>query len=353
LGTDEKAKLSQKLSPQQKKTIEQKLWSIEDRRKEIEKQRWNIEDRINKILAEAETTNNLIKEKDEEAEAIRQKIKNTDNQIKLVRFAIEKGKLEEELIGNIEERESRLPLLEEATERKNSTMNRFEELAEKENSVNAELNAIEQQEKQAADPVQKRAAEQERWRVTGVLKSTTRAKWESDEKAKDAKTRLQSIQGEIDAISAIIDKIQSKIFNKEAALGKEGLPVGKIRDSISDLFKENDIKIDQELLKDIIQTDDRPQKPDPVLEEKIPAATTVQKISAPAEIKPVVAPKSTNEAPADDPAEIKPVVAPDTANFVPKNPIAENNSPEKQAGRNAIEEPVPDNSAPNDPLGIR
>jgi len=86
----ENTRLSENIDEQLEKTIEQKLWALEDQRKEVERQRWAIEDQINKILAEIAAIDAQIEQKHSEEELLKQEIKKVIGQQKLVEFCIEK-----------------------------------------------------------------------------------------------------------------------------------------------------------------------------------------------------------------------------------------------------------------------
>lgn len=252
----ERGRLEQNSDPQQEKALKQKIWEIEDRRKEIEQQRWTVEDHINKIKAEAESIGDEIIRKDKEAEFIRQNIKNAAGKEKIVKFALDKDKLEEEILKIIGEKESLLPAFDAVAKTKAEQEATLADFSKKEISANAELNAIEEQERQASDPAKKREIEQARWRISGELKSIVQSKWESEAKLKQVTFQAQTLQEKINTFNAKIDKIQNNIAAGEIILENEGLPVREIRDSIREIFKENGIEIDQDVLQDIIQAKD-------------------------------------------------------------------------------------------------
>jgi hypothetical protein len=288
LEAKEKTKLGQKLTPEEEKAIEQRLWEIEEQRKEIEKQRWGIEDRINEIGQNVAKIDSEIKQKENESELIKQKIKQTAGQEKLTKFALEKGKLEEETLKDINEKDKLLPLLEAASNKKNSIEAILKELTKRELSANSDVAAIEQKEKQTIDPKEKRVIEQERWKINDTLKSTVELKWEDEKKLKEANGEVESLQNKVNIVNAKINKAQNIISNGEIALESEGLPVKKIRDSISGLFKENSIEIDPDILKDIIQEEDlpltnnKPQSEAKPMPETPPAPVAVKKSEVPA-----------------------------------------------------------------------
>ena len=255
----EKAKLSENMDEQLERTIEQKLWAIEDQRKEIEKQRWAIEDQINKILAEIEVINSQIDQKCKGEESLKQDIKKIANQEKLVEFCLEKNKLEDEILREIEQRDSISPVLDAAEKRKFAAKEKFQELTEKESTTKAELEVIEQQEKQETDVNKKRLIEQSRWKANSSLKNTIQTKWEAEEKLKNVSTETQTLQTKINTINEKIDKVQADIATREALLEGEGLPIRKMREAITQLFLENGLEIDSEILKDIVQYDE-PEK---------------------------------------------------------------------------------------------
>jgi len=78
----------------------------------------------------------------------------------------------------------------------------------------------------------------------------------AEEKLNNVTRETQALQTKINAINERIDKIQADIAAKEAALEGEGIPAHKLRDAITQLFKENNLEIDEEMLKDIIQEDE-------------------------------------------------------------------------------------------------
>lgn len=151
----ENTRLSENIDEQLEKTIEQKLWALEDQRKEVERQRWAIEDQINKILAEIAAIDAQIEQKHSEEELLKQEIKKVIGQQKLVEFCIEKNKLEDDILKNIEQRDTIMPILDAAEKRKAAAKEKFQELTEKEMSMKAELEVIEQKEKQELDPFKK------------------------------------------------------------------------------------------------------------------------------------------------------------------------------------------------------
>jgi len=344
--TEEKAKANGKLTAQEEKDLDQRLWAIGEQRKESEKKRWEIEDRINNIIAETEKINSEIKKKDDDAELVKQKIRDIANKEKLVGFAVEKGKLEEEMLGNIAEKDGLMPLLEAANNKKTSAEASLKESSEKQDITNAELNAIEQKEKQATDPKEKRAAEQDRWRINDALKSIIQSKWKNEEKLKEIAAETQLLQNKIDTVNAKINGIQSKISNSEIALEKTGLPARKIRDSISSLFKENGMEIDPDILKDITQTEDD-QKKQPAPENKVANAPA----PAPAVLaseKPQTPPSNTlkNDAVRPTVPEIKTKETEnaqtgpeDTAKNIDVKPDAQETTPSKTAEAKKITSP--------------
>jgi hypothetical protein len=311
LEAKERTKLSQKLTPEEKKAVEQKIWEIEEQRKGIEKQRWGIEDRIGEVGQEVAKIDSEIKQKENEIELVKQNIKKTAGQEKLVKFALEKGKLEEETLKDISEKDKLLPLLEAVNNKKNSTETILKELTKREISANADIAVIEQKEKQTIDPKEKRTVEQERWRISDTLKSNIELKWENEKKLEEINREVQSLQNKINAVNTKIDKVQSIISNSEIALEGEGFPVRKIRDSISGLLKENGIEIDPDILKDIIQEEDlppvnnKPQSETKPVPETPPAPVVGKKIENTTPIKPEVTTKPVMEAAAPAPAKPK------------------------------------------------
>ena len=275
----EKTKLTENMGAQLEKAIEQKLWAIEDQRKEIEKQRWAIEDQIDKILAEIEVIEDQVDQKTKNEDLVRQKIKDVANQEKMVSFCLEKSKLEEEILKSINQRDAISPVLDAAEKRKFAAKERFQELSEKETNIKAELETIEHQEKQETDTAKKRAIEQARWKANSSLKNAVQTKWEAEEKLKTVANEAQILQTKIDTINEKINHTQADIAAKETGLEGEGLPIRKMRDAISRLFAENELEVDHEILKDIVQDDElpeteRPAKTTPLKAAEIPETVT-------------------------------------------------------------------------------
>jgi len=355
-GAVEKAKLGRKLSPQQEKIVEQKLWAIEEQRREIEKQRWEIEDRISKIITQAQAIEDQIKQKVGQEEAIRQEIKNIAGQVNLTKFAIDKCKSEEEILKIIEEKDGLTPSLEKVNGKKNAIDAALEQLSQEETSAKNKLNEIEQQEKQAADAAQKRAAEQERWRASNALKKTIQKKWEKQEELKQIASEAQSLQEKINAINGKIAKIQNKISANEIALEKEGLAAKKIRDSIAALFKENNITFDQDFLADIIQVEDKPLAEDKIQSMGKPAASNQaevkpniqQSIPTPRQQQPLPRPASEKS---ESPRQTEP-----TKPTEPKISIADEITPQKKDASEQTDAPgkkMPDDNNANDQSNIK
>jgi len=347
-AANEKNLLGQTSDPIQEKTIEQKIWETEDQRKNIEKQRWAVEDRINGIVKEAKNIDDEVARKKNEAEFIKQNIQDICGKEKLVKFAADKNKLEEEILKIIDEKKGLSPAMDDAINKKNSAEMNLAEISQKETSGNANLNAIEEREKQTTDPAKKREIEQSRWQANSNLKSIIQSKWEAAEKLRMAMTNLQSLQGKINALNAKADKIQNNIAAGEIALEKENLPVHKIRDAICDLFKENNLEINQDILKDITQTQDT-QKPEPAHSAKEPAADANRQSapSRPAAVQGFLQEKTpTNndastvgakevETPATTPAPAiiaKKIDPPENANPVESN-ISNTNTAQKSIGK--------------------
>jgi|GEM_PF-871027 len=342
----EKEKLSQKLESEQEKAIEQKLWAIEDQRKEIEKQRWAIEDRIEGINTKIKNVDIEIDQREADASLMNLKIQNISNQIRLVKFAQEKIKLEEEMLKNVTDKDVLNPSLAAANAKKQAEEKKLKELIEKEASTSAELNIIEQKEKMAADPQEKRLAEQARWNVVATLKTIIQSKWESEERLKDNTKSAENLETKINSINEKINKTQSNITEKERQLEKDGLPVHKIRDTISAMFKENSIYVDQELLKDIIQVEEVPttKKPASAAGEVPKTTNEVKAVAAPeAKAQPVLdaaAPVAMPKQPEPPANVIRPEQKKDEANTTPvpaapiKNEEVSNTKKESLDGSN-------------------
>jgi len=252
----EKARLNDKLSVQDEKLIEQKLWEMEDRRKEAEKKRWEIEDGINKILEEVKKIDSEINARNKEEEQIKQRISTAAAQEKLAGFVLEKGRMEQDMLASVKERDSIAPALQSAGGEKNLIAAKLQELSARETKENEKLSAIENREKQTDDSAEKRKAEQERWGVNETLKSIIKEKWEAKEQLKESETRIADMQTTIDSINKKIDRIQNTISGRETSLEKEGAQVRKIRNEISKAFLENDLRVNPDLLEDIIQLED-------------------------------------------------------------------------------------------------
>ncbi|MCU0652641.1 MAG: hypothetical protein MUD10_00080 [Candidatus Pacebacteria bacterium] len=325
----EKEKLDGKISIQQEKLIEQKIWDLEEQRKEAEKKRWGVEDNINKIAEEKDAVAAKIAVIAKEETAVSQKIKTISGQEKLVYFAQEKWKMEQEMLGNVNDRNAITPVLGTALNQKNSVAAKLQELTDKEKVLKINLAEIEQKEKQASNPSEKRAIEQERWHIGEDLKSTIKEKWGVEEKLKANENEIQEIQGKIDNINKKIGHTQNIISNNEATLEKEGLAVRRIRDEISKFFKENGLEVNSEILSEIIQPDDlasnRDKKSQSIETDAKPAIATspvktqppTRVISAKSEIapnKPVPGITKEPAKPADQP---KPTAPMSTATAAP------------------------------------
>ena len=306
--TAEKAKLNNKLSIQEEKEVEQKVWAIEDRRKEAEQKRWAIEDEINKIGGEIKKVDSDIDDKDTEEKLLKLKIKNTFEREKLVVFALDKGRMEQEMLVSVGERDAILPAMENATNKKNLVAAKLQELSDNEKAAKDKLSATEERERQTADPVEKRAVEQERWQINETLKSAIKSKWDAKESLKEAETQMQSLQTKIDDINKKINLSQNTISDNETALEKEGIRVNNIRDIIAESFKENNIEINPDLLNDIIQPDDLKQaaaKENQATIESKPqteAPKTKAPDANPAPVEPRPAPAAVNKSDATEDA---------------------------------------------------
>ena len=250
---NEKNKLTQNIDLEQEKIIKQNIWQIEDKRKQIEKQRWAIEDRINEIEADAENIKKEIAEKNAQLNSIKQVVKKISQQEKLVEFVLEKTKLEEDILKVIEEKEKIKPDLSKILGKKNELQAKLSEIARKESSAGTAINAIEEKEREATNPAQKRDIEQSRWQASEELKSIVQLKWENQEKLKNVNRQTEILNEKFKIFDAKIEKIQNNITAKETPLRKEGMPIIKIRDAIRKLFEENNVRINQDVLNDIIQ----------------------------------------------------------------------------------------------------
>ena len=254
---EEKTKTGQKLSADEEKYFNKKLWSLEEQRKESEKIRWGIEDQINALAEETQKINFELEKKNSEMEAVKQKAKEISAQERLVLFAVEKGKLEDGMLEDINRKNQLMPLLQAVSGKKNAAETSLKTLSEKQTSTETEINAIELKEKQTTDPKEKRAIEQRRWVMNDTLKSIIQSKWKDEEKLNKINSETQLLQNKINAIEAKIADSQNRISSGENALEKDGMKVRKIRDAIAALFEENGIKVNSGILKDITQTDNQ------------------------------------------------------------------------------------------------
>lgn len=198
-------------SAQQREEIEKTRWQMEEQRRKIEVQRWEKEKQIQEIDLTIKEINLKIQEVHNEIKALKSKlaiIKKKENRIKLAKERkISQKALEELRIKEIQPLQFEKNKL---TEKLNEVEGRLKRISDREGEAKKEKEVLEEHERLAQNPLEKRDIEKQRWEKENEIKKIEGQRW--------------GIEKEKEKIILVVKEINIKlnyILKKEEGLKKK------------------------------------------------------------------------------------------------------------------------------------